>query len=252
MVVVRCRWVLEGRAQATKLAEWRFRRGEWTAPSGPVDSRVGRDGLQPAAELGHLPRHEHGQHVLRALLSAPCATQPGSIPLSPARCTCTPRSRAASRLPARSPPHTVCPACDPRHERATAFNQPLKLGHLPRHEHGRHVFRDIPCAALRALCHPAWQYPPFPCTLHVHAALARRLPRILQISTTLTVGAKTHEYCELFMIIRSLSIQSHDSLGSPALALAHYPFVVRSNSTHRIHAERWLRVGYRVRVRFSA
>ena len=37
--------------------------------------------------------------------------------------------------------------------------------------------------------------------------------RILQISTTLTVDAKIHEYCELFMIIRSLSIQSHDNLG---------------------------------------
>ena len=35
--------------------------------------------------------------------------------------------------------------------------------------------------------------------------------RILQISTTLTVGAKIHEYCELFMIIvviRSLSTYS--------------------------------------------
>ena len=37
---------------------------------------------------------------------------------------CTPRSPAASRLLACSPPRTVCPACDPR-QWATAFNQPL-------------------------------------------------------------------------------------------------------------------------------
>ena len=32
---------------------------------------AGRGGLQPAAELGHLRRHKHGGHVLRAPLTAP-------------------------------------------------------------------------------------------------------------------------------------------------------------------------------------
>ena len=45
--------------------------------------------------------------------------------ISPARCvhTVSPAARL-SRLPARSPPCTVCPACDPR-QGAQAFNQPL-------------------------------------------------------------------------------------------------------------------------------
>ena len=50
-------------------------------------------------------------------------------------------------------------------------------------------------------------------------------PRSLSTSTTLihlsrgVRCAKTHEYCELFMIIRSLSIQSHDKLGTPVFKL---------------------------------
>ena len=38
-------------------------------------------------------------------------------------------------------------------------------------------------------------------------------------SSILTVGEKTHEYCELFMIIRSLSIQSHDNSGADVFKL---------------------------------
>ena len=38
-------------------------------------------------------------------------------------------------------------------------------------------------------------------------------------STTLTVGAKIHEYCELLMIIRSFSIESRDNLGSVVFKL---------------------------------
>ena len=37
---------------------------------------------------------------------------------------CKPRSLAGSRVPAHSPPRTVCPACNPR-QLAMAFNQPL-------------------------------------------------------------------------------------------------------------------------------
>ena len=83
--------------------------------------------LQPAAELGHLPRHGHALHVLRALLlpRVPRASRPQtcSRTLSHARCVHI-AMLAASRLLARSPPRTVCPACDPR-QFAEAFNQPL-------------------------------------------------------------------------------------------------------------------------------
>ena len=53
-----------------------------------------------------------------------------SCPLSSARCVHTAIASASSRLPARSAPRTVCPACDPRQE-ARAFNQPLSWN-LPR------------------------------------------------------------------------------------------------------------------------
>ena len=82
-----------------------------------------RDGLQPAAQLGHVPRHGHGLHVLRALLPVP-ASQICSRALSPACCA---RTAIARRVPPPGPqpaPRTVCPACDPR-QYAMAFNQPL-------------------------------------------------------------------------------------------------------------------------------
>ena len=68
---------------------------------------------------------------MREVFNVRCSPRPRRPPqylqsrtLSPARCACTPRSLAASRLPARSPHRTVCPACDPR-QSAYAFNQPL-------------------------------------------------------------------------------------------------------------------------------
>ena len=67
-----------------------------------------RDGLQPAAQLGHVPRHEHGRHVLRALLPAP-ASQICSRALSPVHAARAPQSLAAFRLlwPAARPAHRV-------------------------------------------------------------------------------------------------------------------------------------------------
>ena len=44
---------------------------------------AGRVGVQPAAELRHLQRHNHELHVLRALLPAPCPIS--AVELSPAR-----------------------------------------------------------------------------------------------------------------------------------------------------------------------
>ena len=85
--------------------------------------------LQPAAELGHLPSHNHGEHVSGALLPTHTAPRYAVAALSPARCvhaTCTPRARPpppASRPAARPAPYTPC-ACDPR-QNALVFNQPL-------------------------------------------------------------------------------------------------------------------------------
>jgi len=48
----------------------------------------------------------------------------------------------------------------------------------------------------------------------------RRPPSLTSaFSTTLTIGAKIHEYCEFLMIIRSFSIQSRDNLGSVVFKL---------------------------------
>ena len=78
--------------------------------------------VQPAPELGHLPRHGHVRHVSGALLPAPC---PENLQLRAPPCT---RCAALTRgLPPPGPqpaPHHVCPAFDPR-QHATAFNQPL-------------------------------------------------------------------------------------------------------------------------------
>ena len=71
-------------------------------------SAVG-DGLQPATGLEHLQRHEHAQHVLRALLPARPAPQSAvTCPFPAARCVHAPVSHAASRLPARTARPALC------------------------------------------------------------------------------------------------------------------------------------------------
>ena len=94
----------------------------------PFDSAA-RASLQPAAELGHLRRHEHVRHVYGVPLPAPRAPPPPprylqSRPLPWALGVHTALARRLPRLPARSPHRTVCPACDPR-QVAAAFNQSL-------------------------------------------------------------------------------------------------------------------------------
>ena len=52
--------------------------------------------------------------------------------------------------------------------------------------------------------------------------VVRRLPGVVRRTTSSCVmhrTTKNHEYCELFMIIRRLSIQSHDNLGAAVLKL---------------------------------
>jgi len=105
-----------------------------------------RVALQPAAELGHLPRHEHERHVYGALLPAP-HTPICSCALSPARCVHA--ALAARRLPPPGPqpaPHRV-PCLRPSAARA-ALQPAAELGHLPRHEHEICVWggQAAPCA----------------------------------------------------------------------------------------------------------
>ena len=83
------------------------------------------------------------------------------------------RSLAASRLPARSPPRTVCPACDPR-QSFSAFNQPLSWD-VSGVTNFYYMFEDVHCfprpARPHNLCSRA-ALSPARCT---HTALARRL-----------------------------------------------------------------------------
>ena len=105
---------------------------------------AGRVGVQPAAELRHLQRHNHVRHVLRALLPVPCPQS--AVEPSPARCVRRGRPPPAAPRPAYLAPHRmpffrlsagrvgVQPAAEPRH--------------LQSHEHGRHVpGAQSPCPA---------------------------------------------------------------------------------------------------------
>ena len=62
---------------------------------------AGREGLQPAAELGHLPRHGHALHVSSALIPARPARRPPirSRAFSPARCVHRDRAPVYTREP---------------------------------------------------------------------------------------------------------------------------------------------------------
>ena len=51
------------------------------------------------------------------------------------------------------------------------------------------------------------------------SALTQPLTHIRVLSSLRTTRKKTHEYCELFMIIRCLRIQSHDNLGADVFKL---------------------------------
>ena len=90
---------------------------------------VVRVGVQPAAELRHLQRHEHVRHVLCAPLSVLCpesAVEPS--PLRPACTAVAPRSPVASRHPGRTSP-------------------------LQPHNHVQHVLRallPVPCPNLQS------------------------------------------------------------------------------------------------------
>ena len=81
---------------------------------------AGRVGVQPAAELRHLQRHDHGLHVLRALLPVPCPqTASRALPctlLAPRLSTaCCPPTRTL-----RLAPHTLVSTLGSARRRSTS------------------------------------------------------------------------------------------------------------------------------------
>ena len=133
----------------------------------PFRLSAGRDGVQPAAELRHVQRHEYGRHVpgaLRACPIAPQPSQPGPLAVHAARAL-----PPAHALP--PPAHTSLRIVRPPFDSAGRVGvQPAaELRHLQRHGHGLHVLRallPVPCpqSAVESLLHAAC------------AAVVRRLP----------------------------------------------------------------------------
>jgi hypothetical protein len=94
--------------------------------------------LQPATELGHLPRHDHAGYVLRALLPAPAPKQ-CSCTLSTARCAhCDCSPPAAPRRGPAARPASYALLVRPSAE-SVRLQPGAQLGHLQRHEQGPHV-----------------------------------------------------------------------------------------------------------------
>eukprot|EP00964_Phaeocystis_antarctica_P034498 scaffold19637_cov48-Phaeocystis_antarctica.AAC.1 len=137
---------------------------------------AGRDGVQPAAELRHLQRHEHAVHVLRALRPMPCPQS--AVEPSPARRLR--RGRPPFHHPGRTSPSTACPPFDSR-QSASAFNQPLSFDTSSVTDMlNMFTVRSSPCPApnlqssppLRAACTAV---APRPLTPHrMHALLSTR------------------------------------------------------------------------------
>ena len=82
---------------------------------------AGRVGIQPAAELRHLQRHEHAGHVCGVLLPVPCS-QPTVEP-SPARCVHRGRLPPPA-LPGRTWPRIIFPPCDSAARKLPVHRQP--------------------------------------------------------------------------------------------------------------------------------
>ena len=94
--------------------------------------------LQPATELGHLPRHDHAGHVLRELLPAP-APPSNAVAPSPLHAARTAIARRPPRLaggPQPAPPRTPClrPSAE-----SVRLQPGARLGHLQRHGQEPHV-----------------------------------------------------------------------------------------------------------------
>eukprot|EP00964_Phaeocystis_antarctica_P069348 scaffold42116_cov53-Phaeocystis_antarctica.AAC.2 len=104
-----------------------------------------RNSVQPAAELRHLQRHNHGRHVLRALLPVACSQS--AVEPSPARCVNRgrpppPAARSVSLAPHRMPSFRLSAV------REQGVQPAVELRHLQRHGHEPHVQRallPVPC-----------------------------------------------------------------------------------------------------------
>ena len=95
----------------------------------PFDS-AGCDGVQPAAQLRHVPGHDHAPHVLHAvhvLRALRACSGPPSLESGPPRpCRLRRRHPTPSRLPGRTSSCIACPPFDSR-QGASVFNQPLSF-----------------------------------------------------------------------------------------------------------------------------
>jgi len=133
-----------------------------------------RVGVQPAAELRHIPRHRHGSHVYGALCACPALSLLGaSLLLVPP--TTPPHPPAC--LPACRPPLYASPFYSAGHVGIQPAAEPR---HVQRHRHGVHVsraFRACPALSLHsrglpAACATDHRTPPF-------RLLARMSPLLL-------------------------------------------------------------------------
>jgi hypothetical protein len=109
----------------------------------PPHDSAARGGLQPAAELRHLQRHDHGRHVRRALRACPWppSLDPGHIHTCMPLVVPPPHPRP-SRLPGRtSPPGIACPPFDSAVR--VGLQPAAELRHLQHHDHELHVLRAL-------------------------------------------------------------------------------------------------------------
>ena len=100
----------------------------------PPCESAGRGELQPASELRHVQRHNHGVDVLCA------CSRPDLQPRQPfpaVRLAPSPPRAPPSHLPARTSPRHVCQPCD---SAVRGCLQPAtELRHVQGHNHGEHV-----------------------------------------------------------------------------------------------------------------
>ena len=114
----------------------------WPIPRPAFDSAES-EVVQPASELRHVPRHEHGSHVQGAL--CPRALRPDSSRAFPCTLHARPPPHRSSSLclPARTSPHIVCAGRE-------GVQPASELRHVPRHRHDRDVQGALrPYPALR-------------------------------------------------------------------------------------------------------
>ena len=136
----------------------------------PPSDSAGRVGVQPAAELGHIQRHGHGLHVLRALRPCPAHNLRSGRALPPVPCpqsTVEPSHarcvrRAVARRPPPPGPHLV-PHRMPSFRFSAGhvgFQPAAELRHVEGHGNVGHVLRALrACPAPQ----PSQSVPPRAC-----------------------------------------------------------------------------------------